>query len=115
MAMASTGPASGPASASPPATTQTGPPEGSRSPRHNWPPCPSKATTGRRLKLHPHSSTLVPALEAALAVDGSYALALALLLTAAEVCATSLIFPLWIGTVSILVLLRRPSGFTKQA
>ncbi len=45
----------------------------------------------------------------------SYALALALLLTAAEIRATSLIFPLWIGAVSILILLRRPAEFTKQA
>jgi hypothetical protein len=45
----------------------------------------------------------------------SYALALVLLLTAAEVRATSLIFPLWIGAVSILILLRRPSGLTNEA
>ncbi len=37
----------------------------------------------------------------------SYLLALTLVLTIAEVRAVSLIFPLWIGTVSVLILLRR--------
>ena len=45
----------------------------------------------------------------------SYALALVLLLTAAEVRATSLIFPLWIGAVSILILLRRTGGLANEA
>jgi hypothetical protein len=45
----------------------------------------------------------------------SYALALVLLLTAAEVRATSLIFPLWIGAVSIRILLRRPGVLTDEA
>jgi hypothetical protein len=45
----------------------------------------------------------------------SYALALVLLFTAAEVRATSLIFPLWIGAVSVLILLRRPGGLSDEA
>jgi hypothetical protein len=45
----------------------------------------------------------------------SYALALVLLLTAAEIRFTSLIFPLWIGAVSILILLRRPGAISKEA
>jgi hypothetical protein len=45
----------------------------------------------------------------------SYALALVLLLTASEVRATALIFPLWIGAVSILILLRRPGVLTDEA
>jgi hypothetical protein len=45
----------------------------------------------------------------------SYALALVLLLTAAEVRATSLIFPLWIGAVSIRILVRSPAALTNDA
>jgi hypothetical protein len=45
----------------------------------------------------------------------SYALALVLLLTAAEMRVTSLIFPLWIGAVSILILVRRQGALTNDA
>jgi len=37
----------------------------------------------------------------------SYLLALTLVLTVAEIRAVSLVFPLWIGVVSIWILLRR--------
>jgi hypothetical protein len=45
----------------------------------------------------------------------SYALALVLLLTAAEMRFTSLIFPLWIGAVSILIFVRRQGAITNDA
>lgn len=45
----------------------------------------------------------------------SYLLAVVLVLTVAEVRAVALIFPLWIGAASILILLRRSGGPAEEA
>jgi hypothetical protein len=44
----------------------------------------------------------------------SYALAIVLVFTVAEIRATALIFPLWIGAVSILILLRRTGAVAHE-